>query len=429
MKISEKFDARKSEIESHPTLVDSFIRLLKADKDFSIGKTEKQIGKKIPADLVGFYSSCNGLKFIWEIIHGTRRVTGHSFILSHENFFSKKLINRNGDSLGFYNKSTPQKVKKELEDFFVFDIVQYDNYVLCKWDGHEDETKLFLYLSDGRLLLLNLSLQDYLEKMLEYGGIYLWQRHFCTDFLLSALDIEDGCIESLPFIFKQVDVSGLKIYLSNLPAILSKTDYRQGLESKIKAFTKDKKVKVRTLEIRHGAPIGYLAKAQYALGKKLPDSIWAFFYQLNGLRFDWSKGQHGGSINIYPIENMLGGAADDFGQDNKDWLRPSDYLNILWFEGDPNEDLLKIIRPLDVPIGTHNFVGIKPSDFSLYFSEARNETQKLPLDFDQYLQFLMEYLGVLHWQCLFTKSKDLKIGTFKLTDYIKETFPNSQLPS
>ncbi len=428
MELKEKFNARKKIFKEQTFLLNANFHFFEPLETFNVKRLEKKIGMALPKDIIEFYKTCNGFLFDWSIKLDKNRITGYSFLMSYFHLFSREHAPRTGESKGFYNINTSNAKAKKLERLFIFDHIHFSNYVLCDFENSRDETQLYLYLHDGRLFKMNLNVMEYADKVLEYGAIYLWQRHFCNDYVISPLDLKDDCESNLKTIFKSVDTTSFNPELKRLTVPNTVVNYRKIFEDSISLFTKDKKVKITKNEIQLGAPIGYLTKAQYVLGKKLPDSLLAFYSQMNGIQLEWHKNNHGGAINMYSIENVLGGPISNFGHNNKDWLRKNDYLDILWFDEEDDEaEHYQKLRPLDVPYGTHDFVGINPDDFSLHFCSARSNIKPFPLSFEKYIQYLIDYLGTGSWHHLLIEGKGVKVGDFKLVDFIKENFKSWKL--
>ncbi len=421
------FENRRNMLEKNKYIFDSFIIIFSPEKKFKPNLFEKKIGIKLPLVLADFYQECDGFQLIWSANIENKTVTGYSILYSNSYFLSKKVDLQQGDSAGFWKKGISQTQQDLLEKYFILENIGYSNYVLCDLISTPNEPQLFLYLSDNRIYKINLNFTDYIQKVIEYCGIYLWQRYFCPEYQVSPLDLEDDCAKYLSILIKDINTSPFINNVLHLPQVPNSIQHRTTIESKISTFKKQTKIKELALNIPLGAPIGVLAKAQYTLNQKLPIEIANFFYQLNGLKFNWTKGKHGGSIGILPLENIIGGPIEKDGQMNKDWHQELDYFGTFWFDDEAdNAGLMKKMRPFDIPSGSSDLLFV---DFLsekqpiLYYVVARDNEYRLPFSIAEYFNYLVNFMGTYDWYLLFIKGKSVKIGDFLLIDYIKSILP------
>lgn len=151
-----------------------------------------------------------------------------------------------------------------------------------------------------------------------------------------------------------------------------------------------------------------------------------FYACTNGLKLEWEwQNQTLGSINILSLEKIMGGE----GAARKiDWNDPDDHKDYLWFEDFENKDIkfLKKLRPFDRFNGFGDeeaAIKLKGENTEIYYLWPRYEDRKLPLSFEEYLDYLLTFMGLLAWQRFVTEGGDIIIRQKPIKEYLKELFP------
>ncbi|MEL7038226.1 MAG: hypothetical protein AAFO04_21805 [Cyanobacteria bacterium J06592_8] len=423
--INQCFQELKTCIERNKNVYDSFFSLKKASKSFNKKKNEKNHQIKIPEVILDFFGKTNGFSFNWKAIIDGKTVTGESRILSGNLFFEKKVnaFEKGGVYANFWSDKIQSVDREKLKQFFVLDDIGYSNYVIFEFKNDLEQPELYLYMHSGEFYKLNFSFEEYIAKTIEYGGIYLWQRYYCTEYKPTAFDLDDRCFEYAQILLPDADLVALREKSFDLPLINESKNYYNLFSEQVHNFEQNRKASREIFALQPGAPVGSLVKAQVTLRKKLPEEFINFFYQLNGVTYEWSMEDVHGCINVGSIERIMGGKD---GALKKEWYQPDDFFEITWFdEESDNIDYYKRLRPLEEWFGTsaYSALDFESKSLDIFLNDEGGEFFIVPISFISYIDFLLVLMGLDNWLYLFIEESESPIDDTFIKEAVQKVFP------
>jgi hypothetical protein len=178
-------------------------------------------------------------------------------------------------------------------------------------------------------------------------------------------------------------------------------------------------VEVESFEVGKPVPKTVLARAERALGRALPRSLRTLYEDCNGVSLHWGhkESEAEGRISIWPLEQMFGGYE---GTRRKSW-DDDVFRGRLWLD-DFEDDLdaatvatFKRLRPLELhedepptclDFGRSGRTSKKgQQEEPVLYLVDRWRLDRLPLTLPQYLEALIECLGLYGWKRAFFRPK------------------------
>jgi hypothetical protein len=404
------------------------------DSANAMKKVEKKLNLKFDAVLSSFYLLCDGFSLNWKGVSDNFCINGNTYI--------RPISILDSLDVGSYELSFSEVDNHENIDtskLLIFNRIDtLGNYVLLQIE--QNTTILYLYTYDKKINKLNLTIEEYLKKIVIYFGIELWQQFY----------IENSSSISNFYIFDNRYAMLLERLLNHESEVyqtivnpledlkknhsFSNTitiDFRDQIGKNIDYLKTQKGFKLKTLNVEFNTSVNTIMKAQESIKQRLPPSVINFYLQLNGMRLEWNISDKSyGQINLLPLEEVFGGT-EWFA--NNDWTKINDYRNIKICTGEEDTAYIAIaskVRPIELFFGSSGFVGFivnENQDFDLYYSGSRGEITKLPISFEKYLQLSIRLMGIDGWQEHYSDRKDASITKDNLSDKIAAVFPDFKM--
>lgn len=389
-----------------------------------IKKLEKRWGMKLHPELKELYTSSSSFRIGWEGLYDDYKVHGYCTLRTLSILDSLGLGNDR-----FLDLSKIEEDSINTERLYLFDSINLSgNYVLVYLG--EDDPQLFLFTHGYRLHKLNLTVSEYISKLVLYLGISYWQQFYLdhpaqiSNYYLwdqRYLKVLEALIpaEDYEHVLEQVG----KIENENIIE-LPKEAIQETLPNRLKALKKSHKIKVGELKLQKNVDPSTLMKASETLGKSLPKGMIELYAQTNGVELEWSKGKSGGSINFAPLEEVFAG---EHHYRYDDWTDTGIFKEVVWFGEEDDLDILQRLKPLELFNGSSDFVGFLVNangEFELYYSFGRNDLIKLPIGLDKYIELSIRLLGLYGWQEYYLKDVDSIEAGVGLMEEIHQFFPD-----
>ena len=423
-------------------------------------KFEKTIGFKIPDEMLDLYNQNKSINLFWTYKKdGIGLINGGSWLHGSYSF------NR-----GYFNARRSKKKGQKLKDllwvdgmdvewtthlekkYFILDFICFYSNTFVLLNFSEDSPKkpeLTLFMYPNLLFPLQLTFKEYIYWIDKTRSMNTWMEHFidkekCTDQALQYLKT----IRSGRF-FSNMSTVFPNIKLEKFPGdhtiepnysfttLAVKKDYFNRLIEISEKFYQDKPVqslhkidaeistqKYPLIELRHNPLNIYMVrKIERSIQRKLPDSMLAFYGQLNGFSMDWSipntsefsknyetedQNYLFANFTLYGLQEVFGGpnSIDMFHWDTDNWPGAvSDPENM-------SEDELLFANKCFLIYGSElNNVVIRfeenQEEPDLYLCEYINESffHKLNITFTEFIELLFENMGIQYWVRFFIEDK------------------------
>ncbi|MGK7894885.1 MAG: hypothetical protein AB4372_15025 [Xenococcus sp. (in: cyanobacteria)] len=423
----------------------------------------KFIKKNTPSSIQNVYSKIGGITFRLEFQKNDYDsfVYGESFILGPDSLISGPRLRtpsaaKKGERLKGYcwdDGDDTDLAKKMEEEIFILDYIDSisNTYTVFKLDTETSEPRLFSFKYPHHLFPLTLSFEDYFEKTLEYRCIFCWQDYFIDKSKLNkeALDYleqerPDRFLKDILEIHPGVDLSKLPNQPENndysFSLLAKEKNYNQRFREQfqsLKLFLEDRNGTFELEENRHPLTILTIRKIEYILGERLPDDILAFYSQLNGFSLNWSlpydeNGTYQDSFpmadfKLFGLEHVFGGLEP---WNNRVWHNRM-FKGLVTFEEVMDEEELAFAEQCKlIYTSEQDKVVMRLSadieEPELYLMDRANFI-KLQLTFAEFIECLIENLGITHWPWFFTSTEDYPDSFLSthpsINRYIQEIFP------
>lgn len=411
------FKDRLNEIENNKNFVDTIFQLNNKASKSQINKIEKEIGRKLPPGMLDFYSQMNGLYMSWRYrVPGEpyRIITGKSEIRSIDKVFTNLIeVFDNGDWKDdvFWSRYSKKEEIELFNNFMVLDELDNGNYIIFKINN-DQEPDLYLYSHCNRYYPLDISFSEYVDLLFKTCGMYLWQEYVTRPATFEKnREIPDNFHDNMKLLFPETDlsrfgVSDKLLTKSNYNIFFQKKekiDYKALFLEKVEELNKNKKlIEINFEPGKQDTTIGTFRKVKEATGRELPVSMYEFYTSINGFDLEWElEGKNDeiirGQIHMQPLEDVFGGYN---GKYRKDW-DDEVFKNILWMEDYEKEDItfMKPFKIIDTYEGESRDVVIRfiKKEPELFLRD-KWEYQPLSISFSEYVNLLLETLGLEYWQ-------------------------------
>ncbi|WP_130733226.1 SMI1/KNR4 family protein [Flavobacterium sp. J27] len=395
-----------------------------------IEKVEKTLNLKLDDALKSFYLTCDRFSFSWKGVLNGFCISGNTAIIP-----VSLLDSRDAGNYEISFSEVDNIANQDTSKWFVFHRIDtLGNYVLLQIS--ENVTTLFLFTYNKKINKLNLTIQSYLEKIILYYGVELWQQFYIdTPSSISNFYLYDNrytlflerFLNEEKETFKQIDNPLQKLVKNNsFPNVIF--SFKAQLQKSIDFLKTQKGCKIKKPTIGYNASVNVIMKAQEALQQRLPEAVTSFYLQHNGLCVEWNIGNEiQGQINLLPLEEVFGG---DEWFANNDWSKTNPYKKTVICSGEEEEEYIAIarqLRPLEIFDGSSGFVGFlinENNDFELYYSASRGDLLKLPISFEHYLQLNIKLVGIAGWLEFYRDGTEATIGDKKVMEQITMVFPD-----
>jgi len=422
-------------------------------------KFESMIKKSLD-DIKKFYEDYSGLSMEWKIKHENMlTIEGKSFIRSLDSFMngqqlksSKKAKKGERHKEYLWEDGDDPELIKDLEDnYFILDIVEHYSKLFTIFKIEDDKVKLFLYKYPHHFYPLKLSFIEYIEKSIEYRGIYVWQDYFIdrentTKAALEFLDSErpDMFHKNMKENFPEIEISDIPepektINKYSFEILVEKKDYFRRFDKRFKQL-EQKLNNINGAEYKLEYNIGKLnipiiRRIEGMLNRALPDSMLAFYSQINGFRLSWKYPLKKdltarASFNLLSLEQMFGG----FDPMDRNWT-DNMFEGIVTMKDVMDNESLTFAKQCRL-MSNEEF-----NDTVVRFVEGKDEPEiyvmisgkfyPMKVSFEEYIELVLENMGVEYWQRFHIKKElypDEEIENYSSTlEAIKSIFPDVDL--
>jgi cell wall assembly regulator SMI1 len=420
------YEVRQYSMDTIIKQLQAKVKDLKKDKRFQVSldfirppedkkeldSIQKKYKRRIPAELLELYAACNRTQITTEAVGLPKKMKYALALRSPAIIFE----------LGVSSDDSLANTKLKDKNFLIIDLLfPAGNYVIA-YIAENGTLDLHLLTFSEHCNKLHLSFAEYLECSVKYMGIELWQQFFIDD----PSKISDHYIYDTTYdLFQEQQLSNFpeeKIKMAKdackLSAIKNKRDYIAELNAGLQHLKK-KKATIRTKKIQFtGASASHLMKVQESLGFSLPDTVLSFYSQVDGLEIEWDLGTISGSINLLPIDEMMGGQNAMI---RRVWGKDVVYKGTA--ESDVRE--LKGHFMLERYTGDSGFTAVRfDAKHHAFISCAtgRSDREEIKMSWGEYLGIHVELMGLWHWLSVVTDGKDAKTGDDLIVDDIKKIF-------
>ena len=435
-------------------------RTSKSNKS-EIGKFEKIIGFELPNEMVDMYSQSKSINLLWHYRkEGMGMINGRCWLHGpysfNRGFFNARKPKKEGEKLK--NHLWTEKMDAEwvhyLESkYFILDFIcLYSNtFVLLNFEGDSSNSpKLTLFMYPNFLFPLKLTFNEYLYWMDKTRAMHTWMEHF--------IDKEKCSVEALEYLkimrpgrfFANMKLVFPDLELNEFPKNEKSTNYSfESLAIRKNYFNRlietsrifferkpaDSMFKIPetgiwTREIPFvelvSSPLNIfmVRKIELCIERELPDSMLAFYSQINGFTMEWSiskdsefcedyemedKNYLFGNFKFYGLHEVFGGpnSIDTFYWDRDNWPGAvSDPINM------SDEELLFANSCFLIYGSEFNNVVIRFEEGQiepdLYLCEYLNEHffHRLSLTFEEFIELLFENMGLQYWIRFFIEDEE-----------------------
>lgn len=390
--------------------------------DSTISRFVDSIQLPIPEDFTAFYQSINGFMLVWRYLNEDipMHVNGCSNITSLDDMLS---YNAKPKRYGLGHLSDLLK-----DNFWVFDSLQNDHYILVKFQP--DSYSFHLCLPNAETFALDLTLSEYFENICRCGAIFCWQAYLTMDQeSMSSRMSYDMFIEHAEKIFPEQDITG-KMKLNVEP--VKKKPYTHFQKPNLlkltdTAFDPNKyHIDLLRFEKEPGVSFAAVRKVEIQIKQKLPEDFVAFFYLMNGLNVYWKHHSESkdivGNFRILPFEMIFGGPN---WYDKKVWNN-----NVFkYFKLDKTYDKsLKDYYPLYIDDTGYIIFRFEKNQFNLKLWN-RMPLVNIRLSFREFIFEMLNCRGTAFWQYFLTDRAEYHIKDIAVNvpEQIIEIFGDTDL--
>lgn len=436
---------RGQQIGAEENAIEANFGLWPPAKKAELQAVEESLGRKLPLAIANLYSTTNGWSIKWAVKdreNPERLITGRSRLPNLEFLFNHKIYTwQDGDEREDepWDADTPLEMVERLREMFVLDDLEFGNYVMFTLPEDQGEPELFLYRYRNRLYPLRVSIEEYLELTKQTLGMFLWQQYVVADpDYVPDRDIPDRFHRNMRTLLPDADLSVFcpapfeeadSLFLSRVVS-----GRREEFTEKAGRLKKDKRFKEVSFKPNPGVHAGTLQRIRENLGCELPGHLTAFYSSMNGFSMRWSckvgDAKVEGRVILPPLEDVFG---MEHGHRRKEWT-PAVYRNVLWFDDSPleNRPLLQSLRRLEFIEGLGWDIAIRFVDeepgYEIYLVD-RGEAILLAVDFNDYLDCILETMGTSGWQLHLLDPESLEERNIEMTAYdqVMALFPDANL--
>ncbi|MCT4613630.1 MAG: hypothetical protein N4A49_01995 [Marinifilaceae bacterium] len=411
---------------------------------------------EIPNILKSFISQFGGYSAFWKIPdkQNPNRVFSANSINygtnQYEMFGSFRNIldySREGieQEIPFYKYASNAEDEKFWNQFYILDHLKYGKLILIKvLENDENNAELYLFEHPVSLTKLTVNLIDYLKLFIKTGGLSNWQEYLTEESYILDGAIPDYFHEKMKLLFPEEDLGMFrkppKLEDSIYNRYLSKEnkqDYQTLFLDTIAKLKAKPKVQFNYSETDfgflndkveysayYGVDESVLRKIKKDYGRELPESMLAFFYQMNGCKLNWQYFGSGeenynenyieANLNILPLEQAMGGK---YHQDYLDWSSPSlfkDEDSTYYYDKEMSELFPELAQLMtharlidDLPDSIGFFIDFEPNreDPTIY-KVIRNDYYKIDIDFSKFIEARIMYAGISGWEYQYINHSD-----------------------
>lgn len=345
----------------------------------------------------------------------------------------------------WYEGDDPDFIRILERDYYIFDVIDFHAhyYTLLKITKEKPNPELFLFTYPNNMYPLSLDFTTYIKYADEFKGIHLWQELFIDKDKCNITGIESKrsypLITAYKKIFPELDCSVLENAKNSSETELSyhllseKKSYR-------KRFTKintelQEVMNDHTFVIERDTTIPCIMKAETILNRQLPDSLLAFYTDINGFKLSWRhssvedslpKSYRAAETRMLPLHKVF------FGLSDYDNPKKTDLFNDLLVVLDKYQQLANECYPIncnDHCVTAIRFIEESEEPELYLFSEGI--PYKLSVTFEEYIESLLKTRGLSFWEFQLIDTSAIPEGELDLSNNfvndMNELFPDTDL--
>jgi hypothetical protein len=410
-------------------------------------KFKNYIGTEIPRSLYEYYENKAPYVIVWDYKDNDNNLLfGYTQIQSINSFTDGPMLeNRIPAKKGERHKGIlwdegddPKLIEKLEDSFFILDRIDpaATYYTIFKINEKTNEPELYLFRYPNILLPLIINFETYIALSIEVCGMFLWQTYFIDESQISKENKEifnqerpDRFFDNMKAIFPNADLSlfNKPVYTEphSFSIVASKKDYKRRFDKTFKDLKK--LTKGGNLDYNpnyQSFSILQIRKAELALGRKLPDSMLAFYSQINGFNLSWktkAKPENDlhyqyGECTMLSFDKIFAG----FYNKNLNWSDSRTFEGIITFDSMGKEELefasqCRVIYNEEYSTTVIRFVPEKEEPELYVFVVDENKFYPLSVNFTGFVESFLETRGIFNWQLHLIDTAALPIGEWNIT--------------
>ncbi|GAA3625295.1 hypothetical protein [Flavivirga jejuensis] len=340
----------------------------------------------------------------------------------------------------FFSKVDDVDKRKFLEQLYILKDLKFGKLVLIKIGDDDDTHELYLFDHPQTLVKLTINLEQYLSLTEKTMGLYCWEEYVTEDSYKLDGSIPDSFHQNMAILFPDEDLSAFR----NAPELedsvfnrfvtkQDKVDYRAGFIAKMKELQSNPNIEFKYYEnslghrrdqtpytAHYGVKEVVLRKIKRDYGREIPESMLAFYYQMNGCRVQWEYNAPEdeewleGKINFLELEEVMGGK---WKESYLEWNSPDlfkDEDTVYYFneeEADDNPKMAELMlsaRIFDEQGEMQDYFinFIKDQEEPDIYKIVRTNFYKMNIDFITFVEARIEFLGIKDWEYKYINDPD-----------------------
>lgn len=306
-----------------------------------------------------------------------------------------------------YDAEIDDETRNKVNSLFIWAKLGIGNFILIDLQEPNDNPEVYLWRYPMRLFKLKLRFWEYLDKLLEYRGVYLWEKYYTENPAeASHPAIRDQFHDTFQTIFPKAKTelpppTPQEKVPNTFEILASQRNYAERFDRMVEDLRKREGFKVVNYDRWTGQSITGLQKGWYATRGLLTDDMLAFYSRIRCLKLHWQL--HIGpqmvaeaNFMLSPFDRMIGGPPPgveyNFRWDwdaNRQmaWKNPETVGMLLFSDGYFGQTLIQLDE--------------NPAKMGLYYVD-HDQPYPLTIDFKEYIELLLENRGLWRWQYFFT---------------------------
>ncbi len=333
-----------------------------------------------------------------------------------------------------YDENVDAETRNQIESLYIWGYNGDGNYILIDLQEPNENPEVYLLAYPCKLFKLSLRFGEYLDHLLKFRGVYLWERYFTANPDATAHPvIRDNFHSDFREIFPDSTVELPRQtefdQAGNLFEILaSQRNYAERFDRMVEELRRKEGMQVAQYERWPGVPIFQLQKGWYGANGMLDDDMLAFYSRVGKLRLLWHYKVGGQSIA--EADFLMPRFDETFGGKSPAWAYRHrwDYdINEKMGWTAPETEGMRLIS--DGPYGETLVSFDKNNEKPVLYALQEDEPFKLTVDFPEYIELLLENGGIWRWQFYLTDPAEYELlpspARFQLN--MRRIFPNADL--
>jgi hypothetical protein len=307
-----------------------------------------------------------------------------------------------------YDESVDFEIRNQIESLYIWGYNGIGNHILIDLREPNDNPEVYLLVYPHKLFKLSIRFWEYIEQLLTFRGVFLWERYFTNNPELACHPvIRDNFQSTFQEIFPddyttklppqtERDLAG-----NNFEILASQRNYAERFDRMVDGLRKKDGMQVAQYERWPGVPINQLQKGWYSANGMLDDDMLAFYSRVGKLRLLWFY--KAGGQSIAEADFLLPRFDESFGGKSPEWefRHRWDYdINEKMGWDAPETAGMRLFS--DGPYGETLIKFDEQAGKTGLYVLQEDEPFKLTVDFKEYIELLLENGGIWRWQFYLT---------------------------